>query len=111
VNERIKAGSDIHAGDGGYGIGTKENYDAFVKVRNKSLAAARIRRLAEQARMYALTLENRVDDCNDVFEQKFAELIVKECLDQCYNRGMNDELYAGQLKAAAYIEEHFGVEE
>ena len=110
MNERIKAGSDIHAGDGGYGIGTKENYDAFVKVRNKSLAAARIRRLAEQARMYALTLENRVDDCNDVFEQKFAELIVKECLDQCYNRGMNDELYAGQLKAAAYIEEHFGVE-
>ena len=44
-------------------------------------------------------------------KEKFAELIVKECLDQCYNRGMNDELYAGQLKAAAYIEEHFGVEE
>jgi hypothetical protein len=43
--------------------------------------------------------------------EKFAELIIKECLDQCYNRGMNDEMYAGQLKAAAYIEEHFGVEE
>jgi hypothetical protein len=43
--------------------------------------------------------------------QKFAELIVKECLNQCYNRGMNDELYNGQLKAAAYIEQHFGVEE
>ena len=43
--------------------------------------------------------------------KKFAELIVRECLDQCYNRGMNDALYAGQLKAAAYIEEHFGVEE
>lgn len=41
--------------------------------------------------------------------KKFAGLIVRECLDQCYNRGMNDELYAGQLKAAAYIEEHFGV--
>jgi len=39
----------------------------------------RIKELAEQARMYALTLENRVDDCNDVFEQKFAELIVAEC--------------------------------
>ena len=25
--------------------------------------------------------------------------------------GMNDELYSGQLRAAAYIEEHFGVEE
>ena len=43
--------------------------------------------------------------------EKFAELIVRECLDQCYNRGMNDELYAGQLKAAEYIEQHFGVEE
>jgi hypothetical protein len=43
------------------------------------------------------------------YNKKFAELIVKECLDQCYNRGMNDALYAGQLKAAAYIEEHFGV--
>ena len=44
-------------------------------------------------------------------QEKFAKLIIDECLDQCYNRGMNDELYAGQLKAAAYIEEHFGVEE
>jgi hypothetical protein len=43
--------------------------------------------------------------------EKFAELIVRECLDQCYNRGMNSELYSGQLKAAAYIEQHFGVEE
>jgi hypothetical protein len=41
--------------------------------------------------------------------EKFAELIVRECLNQCYNRGMNDELYEGQLKAAAYIEQHFGV--
>ena len=45
------------------------------------------------------------------WEKKFAELIVRECLNQCYNRGMNDELYNGQLKAAAYIEQHFGVEE
>lgn len=37
----------------------------------------------------------------------FVEMIIKECLNQCYNRGMNDELYSGQLKAAAYIEEHF----
>jgi hypothetical protein len=43
--------------------------------------------------------------------ERFAELIVKECLNQCYNRGMNDELYEGQLKAAAFIEQHFGVEE
>ena len=42
--------------------------------------------------------------------EKFAELIVRECLNQCYNRGMNDGLYAGQLQAASYIEEHFGVD-
>ena len=33
----VKAGADIHAGDGGYNIGTQEKYDEFVKVRNKSL--------------------------------------------------------------------------
>jgi hypothetical protein len=42
---------------------------------------------------------------------RFAELIIKECLDQCYNKGMNDTLYEGQLKAASYIEQHFGVKE
>jgi hypothetical protein len=35
--QMIKAGADIHAGDGGYSIGTRENYEAFVKVRNESL--------------------------------------------------------------------------
>ena len=64
----------------------------------------RIRELAEKATIH-------VTGFPILDEQKFAELIVRECLDQCYNRGMNDELYAGQLKAAAYIEEHFGVEE
>ena len=44
-----------------------------------------------------------------IFREKFAELIVGECLNQCYNRGMDDELYTGQLKAATYIEEHFGI--
>ncbi len=41
--------------------------------------------------------------------ERFAELIIKECLDQCYNKGMNDALYEGQLKAALYIEQHFGI--
>jgi len=81
----------------------------------------RIQELAEQADEYAkqtvhyymgqfdgLTWENRSKQARDT---KFAELIVRECLNQCYNRGMNDELYNGQLKAAAYIEQHFGVEE
>ena len=47
--------------------------------------------------------------CGELDPMKFAELIVRECLKQCYYRGMNDEPYEGQLKAAEYIEEHFGV--
>jgi len=63
----------------------------------------RIRLLAEQAGW---------DNHHSKFDtriEKFAELIVRECLNQCYNRGMDDELYTGQLKAATYIEEHFGI--
>ena len=70
----------------------------------------RIRELARQA---GFEHPDHVGTCEiyTYFDhEKFAELIIKECLDQCYYRGMNDELYAGQLKAAAYIEEHFGVE-
>ena len=36
MNENIKAGADVHAGDGGYSEGTKEGYEAFVKARNAS---------------------------------------------------------------------------
>jgi hypothetical protein len=67
----------------------------------------RIEVLALQA--FGSTIDN---DPILVYEaEKFAQLIVRECLNQCYNRGMNDELYNGQLKAAAYIEQHFGVKE
>ena len=34
----LNAGAVIHAGDGGYSEGTQEDYDAFVKIRNQSLA-------------------------------------------------------------------------
>ena len=71
----------------------------------------RLRKLAEQAGFQYIKEEGIGWAGNhNASLPKFAELIVRECLDQCYNRGMNDELYAGQLKAAAYIEQHFGVE-
>jgi hypothetical protein len=69
----------------------------------------RIKQLAIESKLIA-SEPNGFDQNNlSKAQQKFAELIVKECLDQCYNRGMNDELYEGQLKAASYIEQHFGV--
>ena len=74
----------------------------------------RIKELAVQAQILADKFQEQWKagpSSEEFFHQKFAELIVQECLNQCYNRGMDDELYAGQLKAATYIEEYFGVEE
>ena len=76
----------------------------------------RMRELAEQADDIEILPDEEFCDTDFLADidprrvKKFTELIVRECLNQCYNRGMNDELYAGQLKAATYIEEHFGVE-
>ena len=70
----------------------------------------RIKELWEQSTGAAVPAEGFYSSASKYNIEKFAELIVRECLNQCYNRGMNDELYAGQLKAATYIEEHFGVE-
>jgi hypothetical protein len=65
----------------------------------------------ERIKQLMAEADRKCSETRGIYDEILAELIVKECLDQCYNRGMNDELYAGQLKAAAYIEEHFGVEE
>ena len=67
-------------------------------------------RIKELALQVGISVDYLTNTKQIVLIEKFAELIVTECLDQCYNRGMNDEHYAGQLKAAYYIEEHFGVE-
>ena len=36
MTENIKTGAEIHAGDGGYEIGTKEGYEAFNQKRMES---------------------------------------------------------------------------
>lgn len=69
----------------------------------------RIRELARQAG-WCIVDDDEHSTYFGKFAEKFAQLIVDECLNQCYYRGMNDELYAGQLRAALYIEQHFGVE-
>lgn len=40
---------------------------------------------------------------------KFAELIVKECIDQCADNGSNDEWDKGVRWSAEQIKQHFGV--
>ena len=68
----------------------------------------RVKELAIEAGLIA-TMNSDHEGLKDFDYRKFAELIIQGCLDQCYYRGMNDELYAGQLRAAEYIEEYFGV--
>jgi hypothetical protein len=67
----------------------------------------RIRQLAEQAREFATTrhpVSNIVLSVNsEKFEEKFAELIVRECMSNLYLNGYDD--------AVIQIQKHFGVED
>jgi hypothetical protein len=69
----------------------------------------RIKELAEQAREYATTrhpVSNITLSVNsDLFEQKFALLIVRECV------GIADEYDGVGSTIVSRIEKHFGVEE
>jgi hypothetical protein len=54
-------------------------------------------------------------DWHTQFNQKFAELIVRECIQQAHAvsdlRGTNDDMIYGADTAALRISKHFGVEE
>lgn len=106
----IKAGADIHAGDGGYEIGTQEKYEAFVNVRNQSLAKIKIKELIEQCGLKYhnwTTNESNVSAGNFKYPrledyEKFAELIVQECV-------LISRTSADGFGAAKRMEEQFGV--
>ena len=68
----------------------------------------RIKELAEQAGMYI------VDDefsTYGKFAEKFAELIVRECIEQLNIPGVTHPISAGLNLGRVAIKEHFGVEE
>jgi len=100
MNDNIKTGADINAGDGGYNESTKEKYDEFVKGRNQSLGKMRIKELADKA------IEDMPGSWNipDEFCKKFAELIIKECIDVVGKATASPNGYQALMK-------HFGVEE
>jgi hypothetical protein len=102
MNKQIKAGADIHAGDGGYSEGTQEEYEKFVKVRNQSLIKARIREFEKQSGLEIFGLGARREIWEAALE-KYAELFVKECMSNLYLNGYDD--------AMNQIKQHFGVEE
>ena len=114
MNDNIKAGGDIHAGDGGYSIGTEEKYDEFAKGRNQSMGRMRIQQLAEQA---TDTVENVNPDTGithhrEFFDkEKFAELIVQECARAIINDSRLNDVRSASRGCVRTIREHFGVEE
>lgn len=85
----------------------------FVKVENSVNGGdkmnKRVRELAEQARDYT----DKAIDCgwlngDEIFEGKFAELIVLECAGVTLDY-KNDDYYKGWCDHSAEILEHFGV--
>jgi len=73
----------------------------------------RIKQLAEQARLHAQTVNADLDPKGwmDEYHKKFAELIVRECLD-IVNRHEYSYHEADPLwETAQLIKEHFGVAE
>jgi len=106
MNDNIKAGSDIHAGDGGYSIGTQEKYDEFVKGRNQSLGKMRIKQLKEQAMEWVPNMADPDTKIRLLNAEKFAELIVREMLVTCEEH----PAWTGRM-VGEQIKQHFGVEE
>ena len=104
----IKAGADIHAGDGGYSEGTQEEYEKFVKIRNQSLIKARIRQFEKESGLEIYGLGARREKWEHCME-KFTELIVQECVSICKDKE-RPNLY-GVREVEGAIKQHFGVEE
>ena len=108
MNDNIKAGADIHSGDGGYSVGTKEKYDEFIKGRNQSLGKMRVKALINKV---GTDVSGKWIGIDNV--ELLAELIVKECAGLFPNVYVEIENEYGHTPviAADYIKKHFGVEE
>ncbi|NDB61807.1 hypothetical protein EB001_25715, partial [bacterium] len=66
--------------------------------------------LAEQAQQYAEYTTPQGLEWLPTFQEKFAELIVRECIAQCEKNAEHIWLGSGSKLSAFNIKEHFGVE-
>ena len=77
----------------------------------------RIKELSKQAWESITVQDALADEAFEKFDQKFAELIVRECMRMCDVAAVGYETHGhtkeanGCYSAKEYIEEHFGVEE
>jgi hypothetical protein len=71
-----------------------------------------IQQLAEQAKVYADYYGMLSDSAEqEIFTEKFAELIVKKCADIAKHHVMNISTYGDADFVDEQIKQHFGVEE
>jgi hypothetical protein len=100
MNDNIKAGSDIHAGDGGYSIGTQEKYDEFVKGRNESLVRMRMEDLMYKAGLTAQGCWDEMDSYDRQAIEKLIELVIKDCIGVVENMSPGYDDYRNQIEDA-----------
>jgi hypothetical protein len=105
MNENVKVGADINAGDGGYSIGTPEEYEAFVQGRNQSLTRLRIREFTRVSRLDVYGLGAKQIPWEDTLE-RYTHLVVAECA-----KIADQHTHDGDFDIAKLIKQHFGVEE
>jgi hypothetical protein len=61
--------------------------------------------------LFAAAMGRMTGSTSREFSEKFAELIVRECIAQCEKNAEHEYLGAGSKLSAFNIREHFGVEE
>ena len=72
----------------------------------------RIRLLADEAAKFSAVMTLPTGESgDDLFVEKFAELIVRECVDIAQHHVMNISTYADAECVGNQIKEHFGVTE
>ena len=76
MKDNIKTGAEIHAGDGGYSLGTQEKYEEFVKLRSGTMTA--MEKMMYDSGLTAQGCWDQMDSYDKDAIMKFAELIVKE---------------------------------
>ena len=69
-------------------------------------------RIKELIKQSYVTVQSQNDREVTYFSQeKFAELIIEECVEVCKSRVGNSDYNTGRMHCASDLKEHFGVEE
>ena len=82
-----------------------------MKTKDYVVVNERIKEIAKQAHKDVIKNTPSFLVTKELYEQKFAELIVRECIAQCDKNADHEWLGSGSKLSAFNIKEHFGVEE